>query len=48
MLPERKSMTAIYDTLGKSTQTDFCYLFHLWTTCNISAGILKLTVWSRV
>ena len=45
MLPGRQSMIAIYDVLGKSTQTDFCYLFRLWTTCNISGhGISPLII----
>lgn len=28
-------MIAIYDALEKPTQADFCYLYHLWTTCTI-------------
>jgi len=32
-------MIPIIDALGKSTQTDFCYLFHIWTT--IFVGIIK-------
>jgi hypothetical protein len=33
-------MIPIIDALGKSTQTDFCYLFHLWTM-QYFVGILK-------
>jgi hypothetical protein len=40
MLPGRESMIAIYDALGRSRQTDFCYLFHL-LTMQYFVGILE-------